>query len=122
MPTELSRMYFQDASTEALLRWSGISTADVIVVASMAIHMKPTLLVLTANSMVKVKRFAKIRKRRGRGAGGVPPPRRPGPSPGAPAPPTPPPNPPQGGQALPGTRPPAPDQEPGTQRTRAHRW
>src|SRR5260370_38053810 len=67
MPTELSRMYFQDASTEALLRWSGISTADVIVVASMAIHMKPTLLVLTANSMVKVKRFAKIRKRRGRG-------------------------------------------------------
>ena len=38
MPTEPIRMYFQEASTDARLRCSGTSTAEVIVVASIATH------------------------------------------------------------------------------------
>ena len=64
MPTEPIRMYFHDASTEALLACSGMSSAEVIVVASIATHMNPTLSVVTANSIVTVKRLAKMRKRR----------------------------------------------------------
>ena len=64
IPTEPIRMYFHEASTDALLTCRGIRTADVMVVASIAIHMKPTLFVVTAKSIVKVKRFAKILKRR----------------------------------------------------------
>ena len=57
-------MYFHEASTEAFVTWSGMSIAEVIVVASMAIHMKPTLFVVTANSIVNVKRLPKMRNRR----------------------------------------------------------
>ena len=57
-------MYFHDASTEAFVTWSGMSMADVIVVASIAIHMKPTLFEVTANSIVNVNRLAKMRNRR----------------------------------------------------------
>jgi hypothetical protein len=64
MPMEPMRMYFQEASTEAFVTWSGMSRAEVIVVASTAIHMKPTLLEVTANSMVNVNRLPKIRNRR----------------------------------------------------------
>jgi hypothetical protein len=64
MPTEPIRMYFHEASTEAFVTWSGMSMADVIVVASIAIHMKPTLFEVTANSMVNVNRLPKIRNRR----------------------------------------------------------
>ena len=61
MPTDPIRMYFHEASTEALVTWSGMSRAEVIVVASIAIHMKPTLFAVTANSIVNVKRLPKIR-------------------------------------------------------------
>jgi hypothetical protein len=54
-------MYFHDASTEAFVTWSGMSIAEVIVVASIAIHMNPTLFEVTANSIVAVNRFPKIR-------------------------------------------------------------
>src|SRR6267142_5967403 len=64
MPTEPMSTYFHDASTEALLACSGISSAEVMVVASIATHMKPTLSVVTANSMVAANRLAKMRKRR----------------------------------------------------------
>src|SRR5215467_5724464 len=64
MPMDPIRMYFQEASTEAFVTWRGISTAEVMVVASMAIHMNPTLFVVTANSIVKVNRLTKMRKRR----------------------------------------------------------
>ena len=57
-------MYFHDASTDAFVTCSGMSMADVIVVASMAIHMKPTLFEVTANSIVNVQRGPKTRNRR----------------------------------------------------------
>ena len=57
-------MYFQDASTEALLTVRGTMRADAMVVASMAIHITPTLFAVTATSMVKAKSEAKTRKRR----------------------------------------------------------
>src|SRR5882672_6808364 len=63
MPTEPIRMYFHDASTDARLRCSGTSTAEVIVVASIATHITATLSVVTATSIVKAKRLAKRRKR-----------------------------------------------------------
>ena len=64
MPTEPIRMYFHEASTEAFVTCSGMSMADVIVVASMAIHMKPTLFDTTANSIMNVNRLPKMRNRR----------------------------------------------------------
>ena len=64
IPTEPIKMYFHEASTEALVTWSGMSMAEVMVVASTATHMTATLLVVTAPSMVKAKRLAKMRKRR----------------------------------------------------------
>ena len=57
-------MYFQEASTEDLLTVRGTMTAETMVVASMAIHITPTLLAVTATSMVKAKSEAKTRKRR----------------------------------------------------------
>src|SRR5262245_57309562 len=59
-------MYFHDASTEALLTSSEISIAEVIVVASIATHISPTLLVVTAQSIVNANRLTKIWKRRAR--------------------------------------------------------
>ncbi len=64
MPTEPIRMYFHEASTEARLRCSGTSNAEVIVVASIATHMKPTLSVVTASSIVNANRLRRARKRR----------------------------------------------------------
>jgi hypothetical protein len=64
IPTEPIRMYFQEASTDALVTVSGTMTAEAIVVASMAIHITPTLLAVTATSMVKAKSEEKTRKRR----------------------------------------------------------
>ena|SRR5436305_94441 len=64
IPTEPMRMYFHDASTEALVTVSGMSTADAMVVASTATHITATLLAVTATSMVKAKRLAKMEKRR----------------------------------------------------------
>ncbi len=58
------RMYFHEASTEAFVTCRGMSMAEVMVVASMEIHMKPTLFEVTANSIVNVKRLAKMRNRR----------------------------------------------------------
>src|SRR5512142_1504337 len=52
MPTEQIRMYFQDASTDAVVRCSGITIAEVIVVASMATHMSATFWSVTAASIV----------------------------------------------------------------------
>src|SRR5229473_3928116 len=55
MPIDPIRMYFHEASTEAFVTWSGMSMADVIVVASIAIHMNPRLFEVTAKSMVNAK-------------------------------------------------------------------
>jgi hypothetical protein len=66
IPTDPSRTYFHEASTDALVTSSAISMADVIVVASIATHIKPTLLVVTAKSIVKANRFTKIWNRRAR--------------------------------------------------------
>ena len=63
MPTEPIRMYFQEASMDARLRCSGTSTAEVIVVASIATHITATLSVVTATSIVNANRLAKSRKR-----------------------------------------------------------
>src|SRR4026209_2807376 len=51
MPTDPSSTYFQEASTDALVTSSAISIADVMVVASIATHISPTLLVVTAQSI-----------------------------------------------------------------------
>ena len=66
MPTDPSSTYFQEASTDALVTSRATSIADVIVVASIATHISPTLLVVTAQSIVKANRLAKIWKRRAR--------------------------------------------------------
>src|SRR3989304_62105 len=66
MPTEPIRMYFHDASTDSFVTCSGMSMADVIVVASIAIHMKPTLFDTTENSIMSVNKLAKMRKSRAR--------------------------------------------------------
>ena len=66
MPTDPSSTYFQEASTDALETSRAISMADAIVVASIATHIRPTLLVVTAESIVKANRLAKIWKRRAR--------------------------------------------------------
>ena len=68
MPTEPIRMYFHEASTDAFVTCSGMSMADVIVVASMAIHMKPTLFEVTANSIVKREQVAEDAEAPGLGA------------------------------------------------------
>src|SRR5512140_160535 len=60
MPTEQIRMYFHDASTDAVVRWSGITIAEVIVVASMATHISATFCSVTAASIVKVNALTKI--------------------------------------------------------------
>ena len=60
MPTDPMRMYFHEASTDAFVTSSGISSAEVIVVASIATHISPTLFVVTANSIVKANRLTKI--------------------------------------------------------------
>src|SRR5258705_10130873 len=65
MPTDPMRRYFQEASTDAFVRRSGMSSADVTVVASMATHITPRLPVLTATSIVKANRLAHSRNVRG---------------------------------------------------------
>src|SRR5436309_7813035 len=64
MPTEQINRYFQDASTEAFVRTSGIVIADAIVVASIATHINATLFAVTAISIVNAKTFWKMRNRR----------------------------------------------------------
>src|SRR5216684_6599471 len=61
MPTEQIKRYFQDASTDALVRVNGITMADVIVVASIATHMSATFWIVTAASIVNTNAFVKIR-------------------------------------------------------------
>ena len=61
IPTDPMSRYFQDASTDARVRCSGISSADVTVVASIATHITPRLPVLTATSIVNAKKFAQSR-------------------------------------------------------------
>src|SRR5436190_5656647 len=68
MPTEQMRMYFHDASTDALVRRSGMTIADAIVVASMATHMRATFRTVTAASMVTEKALMNIRKVRADGS------------------------------------------------------
>src|SRR3990167_9316338 len=63
MPTEQIKRYFHEASTEDFVRCSGITTAEVMVVASMVTHMNPTLLVVTATSIIRAKALTKMRKR-----------------------------------------------------------
>ena len=65
MPTEPIRMYFHDASTEAFERWRGMRMAEMIVVASIATHMRATLLTVTASSIASAKRLPKMRNTRG---------------------------------------------------------
>src|SRR5881628_2092784 len=60
MPTDPSSTYFHEASTDALVTSRGISIAEVIVVASIATHINPTLLVVTAKSIAKANRWTKI--------------------------------------------------------------
>src|SRR2546422_9964780 len=64
MPTEQISRYFQDASTEAFVRWSGIAIAETIVVASIATHISATFGVVTARSIASANALWKIRKRR----------------------------------------------------------
>ena len=64
MPTEQIRMYFHDASTDAFVRSSGMTMADMMVVASTATHMSATLPVVTAASIVNANAFMKMRNRR----------------------------------------------------------
>src|SRR6266511_1874969 len=68
MPTEQMRMYFHDASTDALVRRNGMTIADVIVVASMATHMRATFWTVTAASMVTENALTNIRKVRADGS------------------------------------------------------
>ena len=42
MPTEQMRRYFHEASTDAFVRRSGMSIADMMVVASIATHINAT--------------------------------------------------------------------------------
>src|SRR2546425_3660111 len=63
MPTEQIKRYFQEASTEALVRSIGMATADAIVVASIATHMSAKLFAMTAMSIVSANVFWKMRKR-----------------------------------------------------------
>src|SRR5213593_247878 len=63
MPTEQIKRYFQEASTEAFVRSSGIATADAMVVASIATHMSATLFAMTAMSIVSANVFWKMRNR-----------------------------------------------------------
>ena len=83
MPTEQINRYFQDASTEALVRTSGIVIADAIVVASIATHISATLFAVTAMSIVSANAFWKTRKRRVDAASPVSSAPRPGPNPEA---------------------------------------
>src|SRR5712691_9533868 len=62
MPTEQIKMYFRDASTDAFVRVSGITMADVMVVASIATHMSATFWIVTAASIVNTNAFVKIRR------------------------------------------------------------
>src|SRR2546426_7737943 len=64
MPTEQINRYFQEASTEAFVRWSGIAIADTIVVASIATHISATFGVVTARSIARANALWKMRKRR----------------------------------------------------------
>ncbi|NTU75782.1 MAG: hypothetical protein HGA86_06650 [Anaerolineaceae bacterium] len=64
MPTEQIKMYFHEASTEVLLTFNGMMKAEKMVVASIAIHIRPTLLAETASSMEAMNRLMKIWKRR----------------------------------------------------------
>src|SRR5438128_10392296 len=59
MPTEQMRMYFHEASTDAFVRRSGITIADMIVVASTATHISATFWIVTAASIVNAKALAK---------------------------------------------------------------
>ena len=52
-------MYFQEASSASRESSSPIRKAVVIVVASTATHITPTLLAVTDRSMVKRKRFVR---------------------------------------------------------------
>ena len=52
-------MYFQDASTDVLVTLSGMMNAEKMVVASIAIHIRPTLLAETASSMDAMNRLKK---------------------------------------------------------------
>src|SRR6266567_481970 len=61
IPTEQMRMYFHDASTDALVRRNGMTIADVMVVASMATHISATFCTVTAASMVTENALMKIR-------------------------------------------------------------
>src|SRR5207247_5902836 len=63
MPTEQITRYFQEASTEAFVRSSGMATADAMVVASIATHMSATLFAMTAASIVSANVFWKMRNR-----------------------------------------------------------
>jgi hypothetical protein len=57
MPTDPINRYFHEASIAALVCWRGINSAEVTVVASIATHMTPRLLVLTAISIVLANRL-----------------------------------------------------------------
>ena len=63
MPTDPIRMYFHEASTDDFVTRSGMSSAETIVVASMATHIRPTLATSTAASIVSVNRFEKTTNR-----------------------------------------------------------
>src|SRR5438552_10338723 len=64
IPTEQMTRYFHDASTEPLVRCNGITTADEIVVASIATHISATFWTVTAASIVNANALKKIRNRR----------------------------------------------------------
>src|SRR5947208_12409056 len=68
MPTEQMRMYFHDASTDALVRRNGMTMADVIVAASMATHMSATFWTVTAMSMVAANKLMNTRNVRADGS------------------------------------------------------
>src|SRR6266567_8967737 len=68
IPTEQMRRYFHDASTDALVRRSGMTIADVMVVASMATHISATFCTVTAASMVTENALMKIRNGRADGS------------------------------------------------------
>ena len=59
MPTEQMMMYFHEASMEALLSLSGMMKAENTVVASIVIHITPTLLAETASSIAAMNRLMK---------------------------------------------------------------
>ena len=64
MPTPQRMKYFQAASSEACVRYSATSSTVVSVAASIATHMTPRLLVVSTSSMVKVKSWYMLWKRR----------------------------------------------------------